>query len=60
MSHTTTVVYCTSARCKLVHYGGMTEWPEHDDLDKAAATADTTIVDMGESIGADVHDANKI
>ena len=29
------------------------EWPEDSDLNKVTAIADTTIVDIGESIGAD-------
>ena len=48
MWHTTTIVDCDPTHKKLIHFGGLDEWPEDDDPDKAHSLAETTIVELGE------------
>ena len=45
--HTTTIVDCDSTHKKLIHFGGLDEYPV-DDPDKAHPVAETTIVELGE------------
>jgi len=45
--HTTTIVHCDPTHKKLIHFGGLDEWPEGYP-DEAHPLAETTIVELGE------------
>ena len=46
--HTTTVVHHDANHKRLIHFGGMDEYPEDDDLDTWHPVSETTIVELGE------------
>ena len=47
--HTTTVVHQDADHKRLIHFGGMDEWPEDTgDPDTYHPVAETTIVELGE------------
>ena len=46
--HTTTVMHQDVNRKRLIHFGGLDEWPEDDDADTWHPVAETTIVELGE------------
>ena len=46
--HTTTIVHCDPTHKKLIHFGGLDEWPEDDDPDTWHPVSETTIVELGE------------
>ena len=48
MGHTTTIVHHDFNHKRLIHFGGLDEWPEDGDLDKTHPLAETTIVELGE------------
>ena len=46
--HTTTIVHCDPTHKKLIHFGGVNEFPEYGDPNKIHPLAETTIVELGE------------
>ena len=48
MFHTTTIIHCDPTHKKLIHFGGLDEWPEDGDVNKTHPVAETTIVELGE------------
>ena len=52
--HTTTILHTDDTHKQLVAYGGLDEYPEDSDSNKAVPVADTTIVEIGEDMCAHV------
>ena len=52
--HTTTILHTDDTHKQLVAYGGVDEYPEDGDPDKAVPVADTTVVEIGEETCAHV------
>ena len=46
--HTTGIVHTELTHKRLIHFGGLDEWPEDGDANKAHPVAETTIVELGE------------
>ena len=52
--HTTTILHTDDTHKQLVAYGGLDEIPEDDDPDKVVPVANTTVVEIGEDMCANV------
>ena len=52
--HTTTILHTDDTHKQLVAYGGLDESPEDGDADKVVPVADTSIVEIGEDMCANV------
>ena len=46
--HTTNIVHTESTHKKLIHFGGLDEWPEDSGSNTYHPVAETTIVELGE------------
>ena len=52
MAHTATLLHTDDTHKQLVAYGGVDEIPEDNDADTSVPLADTTIVEIGEGMHA--------